>query len=254
MEGQSCSPGFIGWDITGPVLSEAAGCLITWHGAALTSCCTLAAAFWRPCTHPRSLTPACGLVCLCVVGNNTFFKLFSPAGYFPCMITYLWHFIKKQDRILSEIYGETNSKIPDNTGQAKPLLLSSGRFCLISEVLIIIMCADWVSAEKKKTKNIHNSIKASVAKYDIFWQKSHISIRYEDLTGSLAYCSCISFFNLAVLVMEKIVPNYKRDKYKPQLLVHWQLVYPILSTYYNPYILKGGGTRLHLCEGHWTVN
>lgn len=56
-------------------------------------------------THTRSLSPTRGLVCLRVVGNYTFFKLFSTAGYFPCMITYLWHFIKKQDRILSKIYG-----------------------------------------------------------------------------------------------------------------------------------------------------
>lgn len=27
-----------------------------------------------------------------------------------------------------------------------------------------------------------------------------------------------------------------------------QLVYPILSTCCNPYVVKGGGTRLHLCE------
>lgn len=54
MEGQSCGPWFIGWDITGSFLSEAAWCLVTWHWAALTCCSTSAEVFWSLPVHTPS--------------------------------------------------------------------------------------------------------------------------------------------------------------------------------------------------------
>lgn len=123
MEGQSCGPWFIGWDITGPFLSEAAWCLVTWHWAALTSCCTLAEVFWRPHVHTPSvsLTHVFSRTCLilesatvCVIGNYT---LLSPnLDYF-----YTWSHafnISFKIKCISVLNfwkwtGQTKSKTPD---------------------------------------------------------------------------------------------------------------------------------------------
>lgn len=65
MEGRSCGPCFICWDITGPFLSAAAWYPITWHWAALKRCGTWVEVLWRPHVYTPSVSLTHTCVCVC---------------------------------------------------------------------------------------------------------------------------------------------------------------------------------------------
>lgn len=113
MEGQSCGPWFIGWDITGPFLSEAAWCLVTWHWAALTSCSTLAEVFVYTSASPSHVLFFSG----CESQNVSLSLVMKSCYNISLIFSVSISFIKRNkngiffihDRIQYEWYGDTDS-------------------------------------------------------------------------------------------------------------------------------------------------